>query len=489
REGRVHDYQAKSGVEQSFIVAPEDAPTWAHDRQALWNAAEARETRSNSVTAREWELALPAELDGEGRRLLVEGFARELVARYGVAADVAIHAPHREGDQRNWHAHVLTTTRSLTAQGLTDKTRVLDAKQTGGPEIEHMRARWAAMQNHALEQHGHEARVDHRSLAVQREAALVRGDALAADNLDRAPEVKLGPVVSAIERKEALAAEREDRAYVPLTERSAQVHEARAARGLLAELARARDALREEVRQRAELARETYAYAREEGADRIRAGLAALRAAAQLQGIRTERERGPAHGLAHGSAPGEERGREAGRDPWAERQASWDSIRERLERLRTREAPHHAQDGPQHERAAGLSAGLLAHGLDREGQKRSLGTEAIRERLEALRDQARPGAEHAAEREEPAPVRGVDQVREELARLREQDASRAAQGHETIRERLRGVLDRVKPVAQEREGLGHGVEREGQVHGERAHEEERDEHALKPSGHGISYGL
>ena len=82
REGRVHDYRAKSGVEDSFIVAPEDAPGWAQDRQALWNAAEARETRVNSVTAREWELALPHELDAQGRRALAEGFARELVARY-----------------------------------------------------------------------------------------------------------------------------------------------------------------------------------------------------------------------------------------------------------------------------------------------------------------------------------------------------------------------------------------------------------------------
>jgi hypothetical protein len=52
REGRVHDYRAKAGVETSSIVTPEDAPDWARDRQALWNAAEARETRSNSVTAR-----------------------------------------------------------------------------------------------------------------------------------------------------------------------------------------------------------------------------------------------------------------------------------------------------------------------------------------------------------------------------------------------------------------------------------------------------
>ena len=139
------------------------------------NAAEARETRSNSVTAREWELALPAELDAAERRVLVMGFARELVSRYGVAADVAIHAPHRDGDQRNHHAHVLTTTRAIGAEGFGDKTRVLDAKATGGPEIEAMRARWAELQNAALERQGHEVRVDHRSLAAQREAALAEG--------------------------------------------------------------------------------------------------------------------------------------------------------------------------------------------------------------------------------------------------------------------------------------------------------------------------
>ena len=67
REGRMHDYTAKRGVEACFILAPDDAPEWAQDRAALWNAAEARETRSNSVTAREWELALPSELSDAAR--------------------------------------------------------------------------------------------------------------------------------------------------------------------------------------------------------------------------------------------------------------------------------------------------------------------------------------------------------------------------------------------------------------------------------------
>ena len=272
REGRMHDYTAKRGVEACFILAPDDAPSWAQDRAALWNAAEARETRSNSVTAREWELALPSELSDAARIDIARAFAAQLVERYGVAADVAIHAPHREGDQRNHHAHILTTTRVLSAEGLTDKTRVLDAASTGGPEIEAMRGYWAELQNRALELAGQEERVDHRSLEVQREEALALGDTLKAEELDREPELKLGPAANAIERREQLAAEAEGYEYEPLTQRGARVHAVRQARMMFAEM-----------RERLDLAREAYAEAREEGQGRVGAGLAALRAAAGRQ--------------------------------------------------------------------------------------------------------------------------------------------------------------------------------------------------------------
>ena len=428
REGRVHDYRAKSGVEHSFIVAPEDAPAWAHDRQALWNAAEARETRVNSVTAREWELALPHELDGAGRRELAHAFARELVSRYGVAADVAIHAPHREGDQRNWHAHVLTTTRLVTHEGLTDKTRALDVKATGGPEIALMRERWAEMQNRALERVHVAERVDHRSLAVQREEARSLGHEAQADNLDRAPEVKLGPVVSGIERREERAAEREGREYAPLTERGAQVHEARVARDLFAELGRVRDAVREElrrqaeqVRERAQLARSTYSHAREEGAHPVSAGLAALRAVAQKQGIGHE----------------DGRGREAARE----------SVEEGLARLR--------EPGP--ERAHGTGAGAIEEQLARLREPgHGLGTGRGVGQGE--------GAQAQASREAPRqPETGhrLEDTREQLRRILEQDSKRS---HEDIRKQLNEALGRAKPVAREGQGHGEAHEREGEAH-------------------------
>lgn len=63
REGKAHDHRREQGVVKAFIVAPpEDGPARAYNCAAPWNAARAREVRRNGVTAREWELGLPAEV-------------------------------------------------------------------------------------------------------------------------------------------------------------------------------------------------------------------------------------------------------------------------------------------------------------------------------------------------------------------------------------------------------------------------------------------
>jgi len=162
RTGLVHDYTRRSGVEATAILTPVGA-AWAQDRAALWNAAEAAEKRKDAKVAREYEVALPAELDAAGRLDLAREFAAALVDRYGVVADIAVHKPGKEGDQRNWHAHVLTTTRAADESGLGAKTRTLDVAQSAAVEIEALRALWAEQTNAALERAGVVARVDHRS--------------------------------------------------------------------------------------------------------------------------------------------------------------------------------------------------------------------------------------------------------------------------------------------------------------------------------------
>ena len=61
RTGEIWDFRRKRGVVHREVVLPAGAPMWANNRERLWIAAEASETRKNSTVAREFEVALPSE--------------------------------------------------------------------------------------------------------------------------------------------------------------------------------------------------------------------------------------------------------------------------------------------------------------------------------------------------------------------------------------------------------------------------------------------
>jgi ATP-dependent exoDNAse (exonuclease V) alpha subunit len=154
-----------------------DDMEWARDRNSLWNAAESAESRKNARVAREYLVALPVELSPQQRTGLVRGFSQELSDRYGFAVDFSIHAPRDfpGSDPRNFHAHLLTTTREVTPSGLGMKT-TLDMNDGNrrtlglGPainELLHVRERWATVTNEAMREAHVDARIDHRSLKAQ----------------------------------------------------------------------------------------------------------------------------------------------------------------------------------------------------------------------------------------------------------------------------------------------------------------------------------
>lgn len=234
--GRTQDYRRKRGVVASWIEAPDGAPEWATDRQALWSAVQAKETRSNSRLAREIRIALPHELDDEQRAELVRSWVRDQITARGIAADIAIHAPGVKGDNRNHHAHIMVTLRrfDLSRKDGWDKSAARDLNETAW--LETLRETWAEAQNTALERAGETVRVDHRSLADQRAEALAAGDELLACVLDRPAEPRAGLAATHIDRKAgqvvsdrgmALAAAREHRsrlmAAFDLARRAARV--------------------------------------------------------------------------------------------------------------------------------------------------------------------------------------------------------------------------------------------------------------------------
>ncbi|MDP4026709.1 Ti-type conjugative transfer relaxase TraA, partial [Methylobacterium sp. NEAU 140] len=195
RDGLVHDYTRKAGVIHAEIVLPEGVDAvWALDRSALWNAAEAAEKRSDARVAREFVVALPHELSAEARTALTRAFAQELADRTGAAVDFAVHEPHRDGDDRNHHAHLLMTTRAVTADGLGAKTALeLANKQlqprglpTTQAQLVGIRQAWEGLANAALALEGHDVRIDHRSHAERGlEIAPTQHMGVAATNVQR----------------------------------------------------------------------------------------------------------------------------------------------------------------------------------------------------------------------------------------------------------------------------------------------------------------
>ena len=149
------------------------------DRSDLWNMAEQAENRKDARTAKEWVIALPDELDANDRKELARDFARNLVNKYGVVADLAIHEPSKGGDDRNHHAHIMLTTRKAVLHGndikLTDKADIelSNAKRsklglgTTQEDIKAVRQMWAEVANNALERAGQRQKIDHRSYADQ----------------------------------------------------------------------------------------------------------------------------------------------------------------------------------------------------------------------------------------------------------------------------------------------------------------------------------
>lgn len=179
-----HDYTRKRGVLETLIIGPDNAPEWAFDRERLWNTVEGVEKRGDAQLAREIRLALPHELSDEQRADLVFNFCRDMFVKEGMIADIAIHRPDRNGDQRNHHAHVLLTMREIGADGFAaTKQRAWNRKEA----LQEWREQWEVYSNHALEAAGSDSRIDHRSFQER--------------GLDLKGTVHLGPKQSGMERR------------------------------------------------------------------------------------------------------------------------------------------------------------------------------------------------------------------------------------------------------------------------------------------------
>jgi ATP-dependent exoDNAse (exonuclease V) alpha subunit len=179
RTNEVYNHSRRKDVTHSEIMLPGDLAgqnmEWARNRASLWNSVENAESRKNARVATEIQVTLPFELSPERRLAMARTFSQEVADHYKVAVDLAVHDPRPSGDPRNFHAHLLLTTREVSAAGLGPKAglnlQTSERLRLGLPNISQeftaIRERWATLTNEALAAANVEARVDHRSLAEQ----------------------------------------------------------------------------------------------------------------------------------------------------------------------------------------------------------------------------------------------------------------------------------------------------------------------------------
>lgn len=201
RTGELHDYSRRAGVVHSEIIAPNNAPEWMKDRAELWNAVELAEKRKDAQLSREVRFALPHELTDEQRLELVRDYTKQAFVDRGMVADLAIHAPSKEGDERNHHAHIMLTMREITGDGFGNKERGWNDKEL----CAEWRRELADHTNRALERGGFPDRVTEKSfddIGVEKEATFHLGP-IATELERQGVETDIGNQNRAIEERNA----------------------------------------------------------------------------------------------------------------------------------------------------------------------------------------------------------------------------------------------------------------------------------------------
>ncbi|MBS0271766.1 MAG: AAA family ATPase [Proteobacteria bacterium] len=177
RTGELFSFKERNGNVHHEILLPLGADEKFKNSSVLWNEVEACERRINSQLAKEFVIALPdnPEVTLEDRIELTRRFGQIFVNR-GVGVQLDVHSPH--DGERNWHAHLLVTTRRFSEDGLTfgAKARDLDPVVRRGVVVEAdiWGEIWRDLQNTYFEEKGYDIKVDPIGLVPQEHLGPVR---------------------------------------------------------------------------------------------------------------------------------------------------------------------------------------------------------------------------------------------------------------------------------------------------------------------------
>ena len=186
RSGQTFFFGHRDGNVGHQILLPQGADSRFLESSVLWNAAEFAEKRQNSQIAKDMVLALPddPQVTLDDKIEMTRRFAQDNFVDKGLAVQMDIHAPH-EGE-KNWHAHLLITTRRFTKDGqdFGEKARDLDAAVRFGKVIEGEAwgETWRDFQNAYFREKGYDLVVDPIAIIGQEHLGPVRMRRFAGDS-------------------------------------------------------------------------------------------------------------------------------------------------------------------------------------------------------------------------------------------------------------------------------------------------------------------
>lgn len=217
------DYTKKQGFVTSFMLFPDDVIQKALDNpnfdrffdaemtaelkekikngdpRNFWKGIEAKETKKNSQYCEELIISLQHELSLEENIKNLKSLIKEHYVKRGLSADICIHNSKENGNENdNLHAHVIFSHRPITNIGIDIEgnptyefgNKIRDQHFNKGfklDQITPVREMWAELCNNSFKEAGLDIQISDKSLKVQREIALEKGDFQLAAELDRKP--------------------------------------------------------------------------------------------------------------------------------------------------------------------------------------------------------------------------------------------------------------------------------------------------------------
>ncbi len=237
RTGELFSFKDRGGNVHHEIFLPEGIDEKFKNSSVLWNEVERCEKRKDSQLQKEFVLALPddPQVTLEDRIELTRRFARDHFIEKGLGVQVDIHDP--DESEKNWHAHLLVTTRRFSEDGLSfEKTKARDLDPTIRKgfvvEADVWGELWRDLQNTYFEEKGYDLRVDPIGVLVQEHLgpvrmrhhmneAILRSQMLQKANQELAKDP--GNVLEALTRNQAVFSQRELeiflKKHVPVEER------------------------------------------------------------------------------------------------------------------------------------------------------------------------------------------------------------------------------------------------------------------------------